>query len=149
MTNRSVSPIDDLQTQYDLLRQEFDYEKEQFREQTERAGIYRRIQQGLCWYPIRTGRSYYNSLNQLVVEIFRTESPEIEHNFEYGRPVCFFQAKADNRITYLPFPAVLSSVEDDTMVVVIPSAVALLELTSPSELVAQPYFHYTTLQIMV
>ena len=148
MTNRSVSPIDDLQTQYNLLRQEFDYEKEQFREQTERAGIYRRIQQGLCWYPIRTGRSYYNSLNQLVVEIFRTESPEIEHNFEYGRPVCFFQAKADNRITYLPFSAVIRYVEDDKMVVVMPSAAALTELTTSSELGVQLYFDETSYKTM-
>ena len=44
-----------------------------YREQTERAGIHRRIQQGLCWYPVVPGKSYYNSLNQLVVEIGQLE----------------------------------------------------------------------------
>ena len=55
-----------------------------YRQQIERTGIHRRIQQGLCWYPVVPRKSYYNSLNQLVVEIERLEDKETEHNFEYG-----------------------------------------------------------------
>lgn len=79
------SPLVDLQHQYDLLQKEYEYEKETYRQQSERTGLRKRVAQGLCWYPVTPGRSYYNSLNQLVIEIERTEDREIEHNFEYGR----------------------------------------------------------------
>lgn len=52
-------------------------------------GIDRKVKRGMCWYPVSTGRSYYNSLNQLVIEVERQEDKEIEHVFEFGRPVCF------------------------------------------------------------
>lgn len=97
MTTQFKTPTADLQHQYDLLQKEFEYEKEMYREQTERAGIHRRIQQGLCWYPVVPGKSYYNSLNQLVVEIGQLEDKETEHNFEYGRPVCFFTTKGGGK----------------------------------------------------
>ena len=81
------SPVLYLQKQYELLKEEYDYEKKQFEQQTEAMGIGRKIKRGMCWYPIRMGRSYYNALNQLVIEIERCEDKEIEHQFEYGRPV--------------------------------------------------------------
>ena len=57
-----------LQQQRRLLELEYEYEKAQFRAQTETAGVTRKIKQGLCWYPLCLGRSYYNSLNQLAIE---------------------------------------------------------------------------------
>ena len=74
---------------------EYECEKEEFKRQTETMGITRKIKRGLCWYPLLVGRSYYNSLNQLVVEVIRTEDKDIEHAFEFGRPVCFFQQEYD------------------------------------------------------
>lgn len=59
------------------------------------------------------GRSYYNSLNQLVIEIERTEDREIEHNFEYGRPICFFTADISGKFKYLDFSATISYVQED------------------------------------
>ena len=95
MPNHNIlSPILSLQQQQQLLQLEYDYEKETFRQQTQVMGITRKIKRGLCWYPVFTGRSYYNSLNQLVIEIERREDKETEHNFEYGRPVCFFTQDA-------------------------------------------------------
>ena len=78
------SPILSLQRQYELLQMEYEYEKEQFRQQTELMGIGRKVKRGMCWYPLHLGRSYYSALNQLVVEVERTEDREIEHLFEYG-----------------------------------------------------------------
>lgn len=86
----SNSPIIHLQQQQLLLRMEYEYEKEEFKRQTENMGVARKVKRGLCWYPATPGRSYYNSLNQLVIEITHTENTDIEHNFEFGRPVCFF-----------------------------------------------------------
>lgn len=85
----SNSPIIHLQQQQLLLRMEYEYEKEEFKRQTENMGVARKVKRGLCWYPATPGRSYYNSLNQLVIEITHTENTDIEHNFEFGRPVCF------------------------------------------------------------
>ena len=74
------SPILHLQQQQLLLRMEYEYEKEEFKRQTETMGVARKVKRGLCWYPVGTGRSYYNSLNQLVLEVNRSEDLDIEHN---------------------------------------------------------------------
>ena len=97
---KSSSPLSDLQHQQLLLRMEYEYEKEEFRRQTETMGIARKVKRGLCWYPVGTGRSFYNSLNQLVIEIERKEDKDIEHVFEFGRPVCFFEQGYDGKIHY-------------------------------------------------
>ena len=148
MTTQYKTPSADLQHQLDLLQKEFDYEKEMYREQTERTGIHRRIQQGLCWYPVLPGRSYYNSLNQLVIEIERREDKEIEHNFEYGRPVCFFTTGANGQPQILNFSAVISYVQDDRMVVVLPSPSALFDIQGKSEIGVQLYFDETSYKTM-
>lgn len=111
-------------------------------------GIHRRIQQGLCWYPVVPGKSYYNSLNQLVVEIGRLEDKETEHNFEYGRPVCFFTTKGGGKPEYLNFSAVISYVQDDRMVVILPSPNALTEIQKAGEIGVQLYFDETSYKTM-
>ena len=78
------SPTLHLQRQQMLLRMEYEYEKEEFRQQTENIGVERNVKQGLCWYPVAAGRSYYNSLNQLIMEVTRSGDTDIEHAFEYG-----------------------------------------------------------------
>ena len=148
MTNQYQTPAIDLQHQYDLLQQEFQYEKEMYREQTERAGIRRRIQQGLCWYPVAPGKSYYNSLNQLVVEVERLDDKEIEHNFEYGRPVCFFTTDSGGKPRYMDFSCIISYVQDDRMVVVLPAPAALLDLQKTGEMGVQLYFDETSYKTM-
>jgi superfamily I DNA and/or RNA helicase len=85
------SPILELQRQRALLQMEYEEEKKAFEQQTEAVGIQRRVERGDAWFPVRVGRSYYNSLNQLCVEVFRTTTDEDDdHNFEYGRPVEIF-----------------------------------------------------------
>ena len=128
MNNHPKSPIIDLQQQQLLLRMEYEHEKEEFKRQTETMGVARKVKRGLCWYPASPGRSYYNSLNQLVIDITRTENKEIEHSFEFGRPVCFFRQSFDGKVNYMNFIATVSYADDERMVVVLPSAGALLEL---------------------
>ena len=87
----TISPILELQRQQLLLQMEYEEEKKAFTQKVDAIGMERRIQRGDAWWPIRIGRSYYNSLNQLCVEVFRTQNDEeIDHNFEFGRPVEFF-----------------------------------------------------------
>ena len=137
-----------LQRQYELLKMEYEYEKEQFRQQTEAMGIGRKIKRGVCWYPLNVGRSYYNALNQLAVEVERREDKDIEHAFEYGRPVCFFTQDASGKLTYLNFVATVSYVDEDRMVAVLPNADALLAIQSKEVLGVQLYFDETSYRLM-
>ena len=127
---------------------EYEYEKEQFRQQTEAMGIGRKIKRGMCWYPLNVGRSYYNALNQLVIEVERREDKDIEHSFEYGRPVCFFTQDMSGKLTYLNFVATVSYVDEDRMVAVLPNADALLMIQSKEVLGVQLYFDETTYRLM-
>lgn len=147
-TTSISSPILYLQRQYDLLQLEYEYEKELFKQQTELMGIGRKVKRGMCWYPLDIGRSYYNALNQLVVEVERREDKEIEHLFEYGRPVCFFTQDVIGKLTYLPFVATVNYVDEDRMVVVLPNADALLSLQSKEVLRVQLYFDETSYRLM-
>ena len=142
------SPILYLQRQYELLKMEYEYEKEQFRQQTEAMGIGRKIKRGVCWYPLNVGRSYYNALNQLAVEVERREDKDIEHAFEYGRPVCFFTQDASGKLTYLNFVATVSYVDEDRMVAVLPNADALLAIQNKEVLGVQLYFDETSYRLM-
>ena len=142
------SPVLYLQHQYELLKLEYEYEKAQFKQQTELMGIGRKIKRGMCWYPLSLGRSYYNALNQLVIEVERKEDKEIEHLFEYGRPVCFFTQDLSGKLTYLNFVATVNYVEEDRMVVILPDANALLALQSKEVLGVQLYFDETSYRLM-
>lgn len=146
--NNPKNPIADLQRQQLLLRMEYEYEKEEFKRQTETMGVARKVKRGLCWYPATPGRSYYNSLNQLVIEITRNEDKEIEHAFEFGRPVCFFRQSFDGKVTYLNFTATVSFADEGQMAVVLPGAGALLEIQAEDVLGVQLYFDETSYRAM-
>ena len=149
MANNQLSPLADLQRQNDLLRMEYTYEKELYRQQAESMGLRKRIARGICWYPVALGRSYYNSLNQLVIEIERVEDRETEHNFEHGRPVCFFTTDSLGKPRFLDFSAVISYVREDRMVVILPSPAALVDLQGKGgDLGVQLYFDETSYRSM-
>ena len=88
-----ISPIQALLQQRTLLQLEYYTEKEAFRKLTEQMGMQRKVKRGDAWFPLRVGKSFYNSLNQTAIEVFRTSDQDIEHNFEFGRPVMFFTVK--------------------------------------------------------
>ena len=150
-----------LQRLRQLLQMEYDSEKEEFRVQSEKMGIKRKIHRGICWYPVEAGRSYYNSLNQFVVEIVKKDHDEsdedIEHLFEYGKPVQFFSFTAQylnddiknkSDIHYFPFSLTVSYVDGDKMVVTLPSSQALIDLQNADHLGVQLYFDETSYKTM-
>ena len=150
-----------LQRLRQLLQMEYDSEKEEFRVQSEKMGIKRKIHRGICWYPVEAGRSYYNSLNQFVVEIVKKDHDEsdedIEHLFEYGKPVQFFSFTAQylnddiknkSDIHYFPFSSTVSYVDGDKMVVTLPSSQALIDLQNADHLGVQLYFDETSYKTM-
>lgn len=144
-----LSPTLYLQKQYELLQKEYDFEKKQFEQQTEAMGIGRKIKRGICWWPVKVGRSYYNSLNQLVVEVERGEDyKEIEHNFEFGKPICFFSQSANGQLKYYKFLSTVSYADENKMVTVIPSTDALLQIQSTENVGVQLYFDETSYRLM-
>ena len=87
-----------------LLQLEYYTEKEAFRKLTEQMGMQRKVKRGDAWFPLQVGKSFYNSLNQTAIEVFRTSDQDIEHNFEFGRPVMFFMVKKTNQGTPANLP---------------------------------------------
>ncbi len=169
--NYSSSPIQYLRQLRLLLEMEYACEKEEFRRQTEAMGLQRKVKRGDAWMPISVGRSYYNSLNQLAVEVMRTQDKEIEHNFEFGRPVVFFETKkapsqpprgegTDRQgkpyssprggregASFL-FTGTVSYVDGDRMVVTVPDNAPLTRLQTAENVGVQLFFDETTYRLM-
>ena len=131
-----------------LLRMEYEYEKAEFRRQTETMGVARQVKRGLCWWPVGVGRNYYNSLNQLVLEVERTRDTDIEHSFEFGRPVVFFRQSADGQVSYYPFQATVSYADDTRMVLVMPGMNAVLDVQGADAVGVQLFFDETSYRAM-
>lgn len=147
------NPILQLQQQRLLLEIEYNHEKEEFRRQTETMGVERKVRRGDAWFPVQIGRNYYNSLNQMVVEVERKPGSDIEHNFEPGRPVCFFTMKRDSKpgkdnIHYLSFTATVSFAEQDRMVVALPDSGRIVDLQREDAMGIQLFFDETSYRLM-
>ena len=134
---------------------EYQEEKEAYRQQTESIGLARKVTRGDAWYPLRLGRTYYNSLNQYCIEVTRKADEEIDHNFEYGKPVVFFRAEASTsdlkqatRIHYFNFTGTISYVDGDRMVVAIPEGHSLELQNAEMPVGAQLFFDETSYRIM-
>lgn len=142
------SPAAHIERQQLLLRMEYEYEKAEFRRQTETMGVARQVKRGLCWWPVSVGRNYYNSLNQLVLEVERTRDTDIEHSFEFGRPVVFFRQSADGQVSYYPFQATVSYADDTRMVLVMPGMNAVLDVQGADAPGVQLFFDETSYRTM-
>jgi superfamily I DNA and/or RNA helicase len=152
-----ATAIQELTQQRLLLQLEYQTEKEAFRKQTEEMGLQRKVKRGDAWWPLKMGKSYYNSLNQLVVEVFRQgDDDEIEHNFEFGRPVVFFTAAVANSslftlhssLKYFPFTATVSYVDGDRMVVAVPDNGQLIDVQGAENVGIQLFFDETSYKMM-
>ena len=152
-----TTAIQALQQQRLLLQMEYAAEKDAFRKQTEEMGLMRKVKRGDAWYPLKMGKSYYNSLNQLVVEVFRQGDDEIEHNFEFGRPVCFFRVdsrktgmsgKSGEAIRYFNFTGTVSYVDGDRMVVAVPDNGQLIDVQGAENVGIQLFFDETSYKMM-
>ena len=126
----STTALQHLQQQRMLLEMEYAVEKEAFRRQTELIGVERKVKSGDAWYPITIGRSYYNSLNQLQLEVFRHADDDSDHNFEYGKPLSFFRG---DPLKYYGFSATVAFVDGNRMVVTIPDNAPVTELQTMTE----------------
>ena len=149
-----TTAIQELQRQKMLLQMEYYTEKEAFRKQTEATGLLRKVKCGDAWFPLSVGRSYYNSMNQMALEVRRTADQDIEHNFEFGRPAIFFtlqkvNGEAKERLHYFNFSCVVSYVDGDNMVVILPDAGRVIDLQhAQGQVGVQLFFDETSYKCM-
>ena len=149
------SAIAQLQQQRHLLQLEYQEEKETYRRQTESIGLARKVTRGDAWFPLLIGRTHYNSVNQYCIEVTRRGDEEIDHNFEYGKPVVFFSAEAPGgdlkqatSIRYFNFTGTISFVDGNRMVVAIPEGHALELQNAQTTVGVQLFFDETSFRIM-
>lgn len=144
-----ISPIQALLQQRTLLQLEYYTEKEAFRKLTEQMGMQRKVKRGDAWFPLQVGKSFYNSLNQTAIEVFRASDQDIEHNFEFGRPVMFFRSEGSEELKYFSFTGTVSYVDGDRMVVTVPDSAPLLELQQSTDPIGvQLSFDETSYKLM-
>ncbi len=142
------NPLTHLTHQLALLKLEYEHEKKAFQRDTESMGVDRKVKRGDCWFPLTIGRSYYNSLNRFVVELYRSVDADIEHNFEYGKQVCFFSQDGSGLLHYLSFQGTVSYAEENRMVVELPGEAALAQLQSVAKLGVQLHFDDYSYRVM-
>ena len=128
--------FESLQSQVELLKKEYEYEKDSYLENLKSAPLTGRSADGDCWFPIRLGNSYYNATNQLVVEIsFDGEPQEEEQNsdFEPGKAVNFFRCDANGKIVSFNYTCFVSLVKGYRMQVVVGNFQVLQSLLALAE----------------
>ncbi len=132
----------ELQKLKTLLRQEFIYERDEYERSLLVDHLGGKVQESNCRYPISVGRNYYNTLDQITVDIaFDYSADETETDFEPGQPVVFFYVGNEhtewvngepvydrNRLKELPFQAQVDSVGSGSMKIVLPNRSALNSL---------------------
>ena len=84
----------------------------------------------------------------MVIEIIHSEDTDIEHGFEYGKPVCFFKQSATGDLSYYSFLGTVSYADETRMVVVMPGGNAVIDLQNTDNLGVQLYFDETSYQAM-
>ena len=150
-----ASAIVQLQQQRHLLQVEYQEEKEAYRLHSESMGLARKVTRGDAWFPLHVGRTYYNSLNQFCIEVTRQGDEEIDHNFEYGKPVVFFNAEAPagdlkqaGHIHCYGFTGSVSFVDGNRMVVAIPEGHTLELQNAQQPVGVQLFFDETSYRMM-
>lgn len=132
-----------------MLQLEYEAEKESFSAATERIGLQKLSELGNVWMPVRVGRTYFNSLNQRVVEISRSEDSDDDHNFDFGKAVSFFVAEGyGERKFRIVFSGSVSYVDGNRMVVAVPDSADVNVLSGADSAGVMLSFDETTYRTM-
>lgn len=164
VVRRNRVALDALAEQRRLLQMEYEEEKRNFSLAADHIGIQKLEERGNAWFPIKFGKTWHNSLNQRVVEIFKDDGPEvkkavenapdkeameIDHNFEYGRPVMLFESsKNEKGISKSIVNGTVSFVEDTRMVITVPDNFVIPEKHDERQFGVMLSFDETTYRAM-
>ncbi len=143
-------PITELMRQRHLIEMERDHERDELRRLSQVDGVDRKTRRGECWWPVAIGAQRYNSLNQLTVEVRRDASlGDVDHGFEPGKAVMFFEITGLDDIRYLDFTATVSLVDGDRMLIAVPDEAAAGRLRRADRVGVQLSFDETTYRLML
>ena len=132
-----------------LLQMEYEAEKRAYSSITEKIGLRRLAERGDAWMDIRIGRVYYNSLNQRILEVFRSVDTEEDHHFEFGRPVAFIISEGDaGSKPKIAFTGTVSFVDGERMAVAIPESAMVSRLEQAQSVSVMVSFDETTYRAM-
>lgn len=139
---------EELKALRDLLKIERNYERQEYDLEDKRVSLDRLVKRGAAWWPLRIGRSYYNSLNQYIVEVYRLQDADIDPAFECGKAVRFFETDGAKGRKLFQFAATVSFVDGDRMAIALPSAGCASMLMHASGLGVQIYLDETSYKLM-
>lgn len=126
-----ISAVQSLQEQRRLLQMEYDEEKQAFSLLSAHIGWKLLAERGDAWFPVSVHRTFYNSINQRVLELTRPDGCDDDHNFEYGRPVAFFTMQGeDDAHPAFPVTGTVNLVDGNRMLVAIPESADIGRLES-------------------
>ena len=101
----------------EALQKEYLFEKQLYERERDGKSLKRRIARGDCWYPCRCISRGYNALNQPIIELQRQGDTEVEHGFEYGRPVICFTLNNNGDVHYGKRAGKVNFVDSERMIV--------------------------------
>ena len=132
----------------DLLRQEYEFDRKCFAQQSSLISVEKKVAAGNCRFPVALGRSYYNSLNQFVVEVSGGVSDEGDDHFEYGKAVEFFTVSMNHEIRPIKIASQVSFASDKSLTLVLPDRECLSVLETSERLGVQLSFDETSYRAM-
>lgn len=143
------SSIQELLRHKALLQMEYEFDKKSFDHQSSLVSIEKKVEAGICRYPISLGNAYFNSLNQYVVEVrHRVDDEEREDQFEYGRSVEFFSVSYNGDIRRIKIESSISYATPEVALLTLPDRNALLALQSYDRLGVQISFDESSYRAM-
>lgn len=143
-----------IRNQLQLLKLERDYDRKSFESDIQSA-LQRSYNNSNCWFPIELGNSYYNALNQFVVEVSYAGKYALSQDceFEPGKSVAFFFTDKEQQKStkVLPETCFIRRLRNKTLELTVPDpsfVTYLRRLTDKSDLGVQLSIDETTYQVM-
>lgn len=137
-----------LQKHRDLLRMEYEYDKKSFDVQSSTISLSKKISAGVCRYPLTVGKSYYNSLNQYVVELLHAPLEDEDDHFEYGKSLQFFSVSLNEEMRLIKMASQVCFATPTSLVVTLPGREYVAALESMDRLGVQLGFDESSYKAM-
>lgn len=144
----NINVTADLQRLHDLLKMEYEHEKKEYADRSKLTDVAAKVRRGVCWFPVSAGRAFFNSINQFVVEIFRSGDELESTELEYGKPVTFFAQSGFDNPRFVGVNGLISYVDGNRMVVILQNESDVAVLQTAENLGVQLYFDESSYQLM-
>ena len=152
--NSKMKSIESLQKQSQLVALEKAYDRRALEESFQAALQHSHLNSN-CWFPVRFGKSFYNALNQYVVEVEYAADHAVspDNEFEPGKCVCFFHRDKEGKhpVETLVSGATVQRIEGRIMQLALDvpdTAFQLHRIAEHSDVGVRIAFDDTTYQVM-